>query len=63
MCGAMSKPVSRGKPGSYLLCTNDDGHEQPAHTACDGNGHVLGRWKSETSLVEIWLPDGSWHLA
>lgn len=32
------------------------------HIWCDGNGHVLARWKSETSLVEVWLPDGSWHL-
>lgn len=61
-CGAVSKPLVKRKPDSYQICTNDDGHEPPAHTSCDGQGHVLARWKSETSLVEVWLPDGSWHL-
>lgn len=61
-CGAQSKPLIRRDPLSFQICTNDRGHEPPEHTSCDGHGHVLARWRTETSLVEVWLPDGSWHL-
>lgn len=55
-CEARSKLSVPGKPDSYFICTNDQGHPQPAHTACDGHGHVLARWTSETSQIETWVP-------
>lgn len=55
-CGAESKPVNPDKPGSCFICTNDQGHAEPTHTACDGHGHVLARWASETSPIETWVP-------
>jgi hypothetical protein len=56
-CAARSKVAVPGKPDSYFICTNDqDHHLQPAHTACDGHGHVLARWTSETSAIETWIP-------
>jgi hypothetical protein len=56
VCAARSKPVNPAEPGSHFICTNDQGHQQPAHTACDGHGHVLARWASETSPIETWVP-------
>lgn len=63
LCGAQSKLGRRQDPRSFFVCTNDPGHEPPVHTACDGRGHVMARWLTEASLIEVWLPDGSWHLA
>jgi hypothetical protein len=57
-CGSRSKPVNPRKRESYLICTNDAGHADPRHTACDGQGHVIARWRSETSPVEVWGPQG-----
>jgi len=62
-CGAQSKTSLKGRPRSFFICSIDAGHDQSArHTACDGQGHVIARWATETSLIEIWLPDGSFHL-
>lgn len=63
MCGARSKLTKPDKPDSYLICTNDAGHDStpgrdPRHTACDGRGHVLARWRSETSPVQMRTPLG-----
>ena len=59
LCQARSKPLNPRKPDSYLVCTNDAGHHgDPRHTACDGQGHVIARWRSETSPIEIWTPAG-----
>jgi len=59
-CFEQSKLTRRGSPRSFMICSSDAGHDG-AHTACDGHGHVLARWKSETSLMEVWLPDG-YHI-
>ena len=64
MCGARSKVTRPGDPESYFPCTNDAGHDSipgrdPRHTACDGHGHVLARWRTETGPVELWTPKGS----
>jgi hypothetical protein len=65
-CQARSKlwnPVVNRE--SYFICTNDAGHDADAghpdarHTACDGEGHVVARWRSETSPIEIWTPAGA----
>jgi len=56
LCGARSKPALPDKPDSFFICTNDPGHAQPAHTACNGQGRVLARWTSETSHIETWIP-------
>jgi hypothetical protein len=61
ICRARSKLGNPRKPESYFICTNDAGHDggaDPRHTACDGCGHVLARWRSETSPVEVWGPWG-----
>ena len=55
-CRARSKPVRKGIPESHFKCTNDYGHEEAEHTACNGVGQVIARWKSETSAVELWGP-------
>jgi len=61
ICGALSKTSRKGS--RFFICSSDAGHDQSArHTACDGQGHVIARWATETSLIEIWLPDGSYHL-
>lgn len=60
-CRVRSKLSNPRKPESYFICTNDAGHAagtDPRHTACDGHGHVLARWRSETSPIEIWGPWG-----
>lgn len=57
-CRARSKLSNPRKPESYFICTNDAGHADPRHTACDGQGHVLARWRSGTSPIEIWTPIG-----
>lgn len=57
-CGVQSKLLNPCKPDSYLICTNDPGHENPRHTACDGQGHVTARWRSGKSPVEVWGPWG-----
>lgn len=57
-CRARSKLTRPGKPESYFICTNDAGHAEERHTACDGQGHVLARWRSGTSPVEVWGPWG-----
>ncbi len=54
MCGAHSKRIGYSKT-SYMICTNDAGH-LGEHTACDGAGHVLARWKTGSSSVDVWLP-------
>lgn len=55
MCGAVSKQY-RPTADAYFICTNDPGHWDPRHTACDGKGHVLARWISEASSIEVWVP-------
>jgi hypothetical protein len=57
-CRARSKLSNPRKRESYFICTNDAGHADPRHTACDGQGHVLARWRSDTSPIEIWGPWG-----
>lgn len=57
-CRARSKLSDPRKRKSYFICTNDVGHADPRHTACDGQGHVLARWRSDTSPIEIWTPAG-----
>lgn len=57
-CGAQSKLSRRGAPSSFFICTNDADHDPSAHTACDGEGHVLARWQSQTSVIEVWGPWG-----
>lgn len=57
-CGARSKPCVPRKPESDFICTRDPGHADERHTACDGQGHVVARWRSETSPVEVWGPWG-----
>jgi hypothetical protein len=60
-CQARSKLSNPRKPESYFICTNDAGHAggaDPRHTACDGRGRVLARWRSGTSPIEIWTPMG-----
>ena len=56
ICDARSKLAVAANPDSYFICTNDEGHQCPEHTACDGHGHVLARWASETSPIETWVP-------
>jgi hypothetical protein len=63
-CRACSKLSNPRKPESYFICTNDSGHADaagadPRHSACDGQGHVLARWRSDTSPIEIWTPIGA----
>ena len=55
-CEARSKPAVADEPSSYFICTNEQDHQRPEHTACDGHGHVLARWTSETSPIETWVP-------
>jgi hypothetical protein len=55
-CEARSKLSDPAKPESYFICTNDEGHPCPEHTACDGHGHVLARWTSPASAIETWIP-------
>ena len=61
MCAAQSKLSRLGDLRSFFICSNERGHEQDEHTSCDGAGHVFARWKSETSAIEVWLPDG-YHI-
>ena len=46
----------RGQPRQLLHLHERSGPPEPAHTACDGHGHVLARWASETSPIETWVP-------
>lgn len=58
ICGARSKLTVPRKPESDFICTGEPGHAAERHTACDGKGHVLARWRSQTSPVEVWGPWG-----
>jgi hypothetical protein len=56
-CEARSKLPVPGNPESYFICTNAPDHKGD-HTACDGQGHVLARWHSPDSTIEVWGPWG-----
>jgi len=58
MCRARSKLARQCVPDSYFICTNDAGHQDqdPEHTACNGDGRVIARWRSESSAIEVWMP-------
>lgn len=54
-CAQRSKLFDKSDPETYFICTNDPGHDGD-HTACDGQGHVLARWKTAESMIEAWVP-------
>jgi len=54
LCAARSKLAVPGKPDSFFICTQHEGHRK-AHTACDGRGRILARWHTLTSPLEVWV--------